>query len=478
MIEAVDLSKAYRTYAEPADRLKQALANRLHGLAGRFGSVRPRQFYTEHWALRSFKVEVRRGETVAIIGKNGSGKSTLLSVLCGTVAATTGTVRLSGRIGALLELGSGFNPEFTGRENVYLNASLLGLSNAEIDSRLADIAAFAEIGDYFERPIKTYSSGMSMRLAFSVIAHVDCDVLIVDEALAVGDAYFQQKCMRWLRQFQKHGTVLFVSHDTGAVLSLCSRAVWLNDGLTVMDGPAKEVCEAYRTFIHKMTTGQAADAAPSAPGAAGRATPAAAPTEASQACAEEPAKPVRPLPPPPDVRPSVFDNFSESGGFGTSLATIFGGRLTLRNGDELPIIAGGEDVTLTISARAHADLGDVIMGFIVKDRLGQPIFGDNSLERTAATVDLRADETVTASFRFRMPLLAAGRYSVTLALATGSILEHVQHHWLHDALMFDVSSRVGGVMFGLAPGETTMTFSREPANESRPVPAKVAGAAD
>ncbi|MGO4677624.1 ABC transporter ATP-binding protein [Bosea sp. 2YAB26] len=476
MIQASNLSKAYRTYSEPVDRLKQSLSNRLHRVMARLGRPTPaRQFYTEHWALRPFNLEVRRGETVAIIGRNGSGKSTLLSVLCGTVAATTGTVRLSGRIGALLELGSGFNPEFTGRENVYLNASLLGLSNAEIEARLDDIAAFAEIGEYFERPIKTYSSGMSMRLAFSVIAHVDCDVLIVDEALAVGDAYFQQKCLRWLRQFQRNGTVLFVSHDTGAVLSLCSRAIWLNDGVTLMDGSAKDVCEAYRTFIHKMATGQSGGAPHPAreigagpPADAGEIAP---PAGGDGAAAAE-------LPPAPDARQSVFDLISTSASFGTGLATLLGGELTLRSGRPLPIIVGGEDVTLAITAHAHAELDRVIMGFIVKDRLGQPIFGDNSLERSGSTVDLRDDEAVTASFMFRMPLLAAGRYSITLALATGSIAEHIQHHWIHDALMFDVSSPVGGVMFNLPPGDAAMTFRKGAGGVPRPAHAGAAGEAE
>jgi lipopolysaccharide transport system ATP-binding protein len=234
-IRAAGLAKAYRVYPTPMDRLRQAAMPRLRRLAapllralGRPLEAPP--YFSEHWALRSLSFEVFRGETVGVIGRNGSGKSTLLQLICGTLTPSQGEVQVNGRVAALLELGSGFNPEYTGRENIFLNASVLGLSRAETEARLADILAFADIGEAVDQPTKTYSSGMAMRLAFAVIAHVDADVLIIDEALAVGDAYFQQKCLRWLRAFQKNGTVLFCSHDTGAVISFCTRAIWLDGG--------------------------------------------------------------------------------------------------------------------------------------------------------------------------------------------------------------------------------------------------------
>lgn len=215
-IRVSNLSKCYQIYNAPRDRLKQFVLPRLHRLAGRA----PKQYFREFWALRDVSFEIKKGETVGIIGRNGSGKSTLLQMICGTLNPTSGSIQTNGRIAALLELGSGFNPEFTGRENVYMNASVLGLRNEEIDTRFEDIVTFSDIGDFIEQPVKTYSSGMMVRLAFAVIAHVDAEILVVDEALAVGDAFFTQKCMRFLRNFMKTGTILFVSHDTGAVVNL------------------------------------------------------------------------------------------------------------------------------------------------------------------------------------------------------------------------------------------------------------------
>ena len=189
MIRVENLSKCYQIYDKPQHRLWQGL------FRGR------KQFFREFWALKDVSFEVRRGETVGIIGRNGSGKSTLLQMICGTLTPTSGTIDVRGRVGALLELGAGFNPEFTGRENVYMNGSILGLTREEIDARYEDIVAFADIGQFIDQPLKTYSSGMYVRLAFAVIANIEADVLVIDEALAVGDAFFVQKCMRFLRRF-------------------------------------------------------------------------------------------------------------------------------------------------------------------------------------------------------------------------------------------------------------------------------------
>ncbi|MGD9877853.1 ABC transporter ATP-binding protein, partial [Desulfococcus sp.] len=240
-IKVENLSKCYQIYDNPRDRLKQFVVPRLKRALGR----QPNNYFREFWALRDVSFEVKRGETVGIIGRNGSGKSTLLQMICGTLSPTGGYVKTNGRIAALLELGSGFNPEFTGRENVYMNAAVIGLSKQEIDARINDIAAFADIGDFIEQPVKSYSSGMYVRLAFAVIAHVDADILVIDEALAVGDAFFTQKCMRYLRKFMKTGTVLFVSHDTASVRNLCTHAIWLEKGNILQQGVPKDVCENY-----------------------------------------------------------------------------------------------------------------------------------------------------------------------------------------------------------------------------------------
>src|ERR1700690_4078148 len=243
-ISVTNISKRYEIYDTPRDRLKQFCAPRLQKLVG----LSPKQYFREFWALQDISFEIKKGETVGIIGRNGSGKSTLLQIICGTLSLTSGSVLTNGRVAALLELGSGFNPEFTGRENVYMNASVLGLPKEEIDARFDKIAAFADIGQFIEQPVKTYSSGMYLRLAFAVIAHVDADILVVDEALAVGDAVFTQKCMRFIRDFQKNGSLIFVSHDIAAVQNLCKSTLWLGHGHVQQIGSSKEVAEAYLQF--------------------------------------------------------------------------------------------------------------------------------------------------------------------------------------------------------------------------------------
>ena len=209
VIEVANLTKYYDTYQNPSDRLKQLIFPPLLRLFG----LRMKPYSRPFEALSDVSFSVKKGETFGIIGRNGSGKSTLLQILCGTLPPTSGTVKVNGKVAALLELGAGFNPEFSGKENVYMCARLYGLSTREIDDRFSKIIEFADIGDFIDKPVKTYSSGMYVRLAFSVVAHVDADILVIDEALSVGDAYFVQKCMRFLRQFMQNGTLLFVSHD-------------------------------------------------------------------------------------------------------------------------------------------------------------------------------------------------------------------------------------------------------------------------
>lgn len=230
------LSKCYQIYDRPHDRLKQFVAPRLRSMLGR----PPVNYFREFWALRDVSFNVGRGETVGIIGRNGSGKSTLLQMICGTLMPTSGTVETQGRVAALLELGAGFNPEFTGRENVFLNAMVLGLSQPEIEARFDEIAAFADIGQFIEQPVKHYSSGMYARLAFAVAINVDPDILVVDEALAVGDEPFQRKCFARIDAIKNRGaTILFVSHSGAAIINLCDRAVLLNAGERLFTGIPK-----------------------------------------------------------------------------------------------------------------------------------------------------------------------------------------------------------------------------------------------
>jgi lipopolysaccharide transport system ATP-binding protein len=413
IIEATGLGKCYHVYERPSHRL-------LQGLAG--GS---RKFYDEFWALRGVEFSLRRGETLGIIGRNGSGKSTLLQVIAGTLTPSEGRIQVQGRVAALLELGSGFNPEFTGRENVYLNASILGLTKSQIDQRFDDILAFADIGAFIDQPIRNYSSGMVMRLAFSVMAHVDADILIIDEALSVGDAFFTQKCMRYLRDFQARGTLLFVSHDAGAVTGLCDRAIWLEGGLVRANGPAKQVMSAYlesyvaeREGVRESARGGSAAIASS--------------TAVIQRDVRQPLLDRSTL--RNDIEVPLFR--PDAPGFGEMGARIVEVVLTDQAGSRLPVICGGEVVSLEIVARAERPLTNPIIGFYVKDRLGQMLFGDNTyLSCLDTEVTVQPEQLLRARFRFIMPRLQAGDYFVTAGVADGTQDDHLIQHWVHEALL-------------------------------------------
>lgn len=246
-IQVDGLSKCYQIYDKPGDRLKQFLFPRLKPSARRNGTT----YFREFWALRNVSLTIRQGETIGIVGRNGSGKSTLLQIICGTLTPTQGDIRTNGRIAALLELGSGFNPEFSGRENVYLNAAVLGLTKEETDARFDEIAAFADINDFIDQPIKTYSSGMVVRLAFAVAINADPQILVVDEALSVGDELFQRKCFARIEQIRAQGaTILFVSHSGATVVELCDRAVLLDSGEQLAIGPPKHIVSCYQKLLY------------------------------------------------------------------------------------------------------------------------------------------------------------------------------------------------------------------------------------
>jgi lipopolysaccharide transport system ATP-binding protein len=246
-IRVRNLSKCYQIYDAPRDRLKQFVMPRLQRMIGKS----PKHYFSEFWALKNVSFEIRKGETVGIIGRNGSGKSTLLQMICGTLNPTSGSIETDGRVAALLELGSGFNPEFTGRENVYMNANVLGLSNKEIDLRFTDIAAFADIGEFIKQPVKTYSSGMVVRLAFAVAINVDPEILIVDEALSVGDELFQRKCFSRIEAIKSNGaTILFVSHSGGIIVELCDRALLIDAGERLAEGIPKQIVGRYQKLLY------------------------------------------------------------------------------------------------------------------------------------------------------------------------------------------------------------------------------------
>lgn len=418
VIDVRGVGKCYQLYDKPVHRMWQSLFGSRH------------QFYREFWALRDVSFALRRGETLGIVGRNGAGKSTLLQLVAGTLKPTEGTVAQHGRVAALLELGSGFNPEFTGRQNVYLNASILGLRRDEIEARIDGILAYADIGDFVDQPVRNYSTGMVMRLAFAVIVHVDADVLIIDEALAVGDAFFMQKCMRYMNEFRKRGSMLFVSHDASAVASLCDRAIWLDHGRVQQAGAVRPVLEAYLEAAPEMQRGAVKRrVAPAAPMSR--------PTERVAA------------------RTALLDRSTlrndlhvapfrpDTAGVGALGAQITHTGFYNDAGEMLTMVVGGECVTLRIEVRARQALANVVVGFYVKDRRGQFLFGDNTLA-IETTVGPAADgDVLVASFRFTMPRLLPGEYFVTAGVAEGTADSHVVQYWLNEALLF---SAEGGTL--------------------------------
>jgi lipopolysaccharide transport system ATP-binding protein len=438
------VSKCHLIYDRPEDRLKQILIPRIQRLCG----ASPSRFYKEFWALRDVSVQVDVGETIGIIGRNGAGKSTLLQILCGTLNPTTGSVQTKGRIAALLELGSGFNPEFTGRENVYLNAAVLGLTRQEIDTRFDDIAAFADIGDFIDRPVKTYSSGMFVRLAFAVIAHVNADILVIDEALAVGDVVFTQKCMRFLRRFKKEKTLVFVSHDIHSIINLCDRAMWLDHGMVRMLGGAKEVAEAYIQDANeetRLTSGISSQSH----------TPRARDTASPEPLQSQHSSPKEDAP-----RITLFDGLGESAHYGKGHAKITSVTLRHSRDNKDGIFRGGDPVRLEIAASISERFESPIIGFAVKDRLGQWLFGQNTYECSNTIPEAISGRTLVGIFDFDLPWLPSGSYSMLVSIAEGTPFNNTSHHWIHDAVVFNVVGTKPGLgLMGIPFNSISLTYS-------------------
>lgn len=437
-IRVQNLSKCYQIYDAPRDRLKQFVAPRLQRLLRQ----PPKQYYREFWALRDVSFEVKKGETVGIIGRNGSGKSTLLQLICGTLAPTGGSIETQGRIAALLELGSGFNPEFTGRENVYMNASILGLSEAEIDTKYDDILAFADIGEFIDQPVKQYSSGMYVRLAFAVIANVNADILVIDEALAVGDIFFTQKCMRFLRDFRTSGTIIFVTHDPGAVVNLCNQAAWLDRGELQALGSAQSVCEKYlaKRYDTPAFGSKMPDDKERVPKSGNNKVT--GPSKRDMRMQFINQSNLR-----NDIQ--IFDFSPDTRGFGSGGAKITSTKLTDLEGQQLSWIVGGEQVRFVVEAEVLVNCRNIVIGMNVKDKLGQVLFGQNTyLDHCLNPVKAKPRETVEAAFTFRMPILPRGSYTVDVAIADGTPPDVVQLQWLHDAFSLEshASSSVNGLI--------------------------------
>jgi lipopolysaccharide transport system ATP-binding protein len=378
----------------------------------------------EFWALKDVDLELRRGQALGIVGENGAGKSTLLKLLCGTLRPTTGSVQVEGRVAALLELGAGFNPNFTGRENVWLNAAVLGLSKSEIEARFDAIAAFAGIGEFMDLPVRLYSSGMQARLAFAVSAHVDADVLIVDEILSVGDAGFAQKCFARLDRFRKSGTLLFVSHSTGTVARLCDRALWLESGRVRELGPAPDICARYLASLAERRESEVAKTRPEA---------------------EQRWKVLEPPPIVQDIRGKRPNGIglspfrADAPWHGRGGARIVDVSFRGPEGERLYELHGEDVVNLSILCRAERDMTEPIVGFMLRDRLGQNVFGDSTyLACKDCPRDMPAGGDFLAEFVFQLPFLARGEYGLTAAITEGTQRDHTHVHWIEEAVVLDV----------------------------------------
>jgi lipopolysaccharide transport system ATP-binding protein len=385
VIEIKNLSKKFKVYERHLDRLKE------------WFSPSHKSRHREYWALKNLTLHVEPGTVYGLVGMNGAGKSTLLKVLTGTLMPTSGTCKVNGRVSALLELGAGFHPELTGRDNVLVNGRLHGLTSAEILSKMDEIKHFSELGDYFDQPVRTYSSGMYVRLAFALASAVKPDVLIIDEALSVGDAYFQQKCLKRIQEFKKSGTtILFVSHDVAAVKMLCDRAALLDRGSVLFEGTPVEVLERYNALIAKVSE------------------------HGREYLIEE---------------PKVEGRGLESGSFKAVVERV---EMTDESGQKLAVAVSGQAVVFTLEVTFREKIINPTVGILIRDRLGYDIFGINTHGLGLTTKTYQAGES--GKFTFKMILdLGVGDYTVSTAIHASMQHTEGNYHWADRIMSFQVA---------------------------------------
>ena len=427
VISLSNVSKCFRRYGKPIDRLKEVLLSK-------------KDMAEEFWVLNDLNLDVKRGETLGIIGQNGSGKSTLLQMIAGTMQPTKGSLKVRGQVSALLELGSGFNPEFTGRQNVFFNGRILGLSQKEIENRFDTIAAFADIGEYIDHPVKTYSSGMYVRLAFSVAVHVDSEVLIIDEALAVGDVMFQHRCMRKIKSLMSSGiTTLFVSHDSNAVRALCSSAIMLDEGRIFAAGYPDQVMNQYLKKITDL-----------------------------EICRADRDSSTEELPSQPSEVDSVFRHSSISpheeallksrtrfhldplSNRGNGKADITGVIILENSGNwagPVPIVPFNERITIIVRVHILKAMSSALVGFLMKDKNGYDILGINTYEEKFKLESLQVDEQIDVSFQLKVPV-RPGAYGLSVAIAETDA--SVTSLWLDNVVTLQVlAPRNGKTIHGM-----------------------------
>jgi ABC-type polysaccharide/polyol phosphate transport system ATPase subunit len=407
IVEFRGVSKSYPIYPAPSARLKElALLNR-------------KSFHRDFWALRDVSFEIQPGETFCIVGENGSGKSTLLQMVAGILHATAGEVAVRGRVAALLELGTGFNPEFSGRDNVYVNAAILGLSRKEIDAKFRQIEEFAEIGEFIDQPVKTYSSGMAVRLAFAVAIHVDPEILLVDEALAVGDIYFRQRCLRKVHELRGRGvTIMFVSHAISEVKSIGDRAMWLDAGRIREIGNTDLVVSRYMAAMVEKDNAYI--------------------TTAHRKTYEERDAAVR-APEVVDTIPNIDHRY------GDGRAELLGIAVLNADGQRAYLLEPSSSIIVRISVRANEDIMLPIVGFMMRNNMGLDFAGTNTAREDFDLPPMAAGDVYTVDFHLQLPELYPSAFSFSPAIADGTLQVYKTCDWIDNAIVLQMSPGDGAI---------------------------------
>lgn len=430
-IQVDHVSKVYRLYEKPRDRIKEAF------------SLSRKVYYKEHYALQDVSFSVGRGETVGIIGVNGAGKSTILKIITGVLNPTQGNITVNGRISALLELGAGFNMEYTGIENVYLNGTMIGFSREEIDKKLDDILAFADIGDFVYQPVKTYSSGMFVRLAFAVAINIDPEILIVDEALSVGDAFFQVKCYHKFEEFKRQGrTILFVSHDLGSIQKYCDRVVLLDKGRKLAEGAPKDMIDLYKKVMVGLETPNA-DVGAEAPKAL---EPEAAPGD-----------PSTDIPDDQLWRRHMEEN-PKCSAYGNGAATILDYCVMDQKGRITNVLGANEAYTVRMKVQFHQRLSEPVFALTLRDKQGTDICGTNTMYEDFNTGEVNERDIRVISFTQQMNL-KGGEYLLCLGCTGFNDGNFEVYHRLYDVCLIRVAS--GKMMVGFFDMQARIDYAME-----------------
>jgi lipopolysaccharide transport system ATP-binding protein len=430
-ISLKNVSKCYKRYHRPVERLREIL------LPGK-------NYGQEFWALRDINLQIPKGETSGIIGRNGSGKSTLLQIIAGTLIPTTGEVQVKGRVSALLELGSGFNPEFTGRQNVFFNGRLLGLSQQKIEEKFDDILGFADIGDFIDQPVKTYSSGMFVRLAFAVAVNVEPDILIVDEALSVGDGVFVHRCMAKIKDFQDAGgTILFVSHDLGSVSRLCSEAIWINDGQIVEQGKPIDISKSYQAWMYEKINERLKKDSDSATNAQSDKETVANIEVSLEANSDKQSTITNKINP---FTGNQYLSFHNTKRFGTGRCEIISLEVFNEQGKKIGFIMPDEWLILQTKIISYDEVLSPIVGMTIFDRLRVSITAWNTTQCKYQLPKFGKNQLISVTFKIKWPHIKSDSYSLEPAIADGSQDSHEMMDWLQASVA--IQSGVTDLTFG------------------------------